>query len=409
MFEIVETSCTDKAKIKVIGVGGGGGNAVEHMIANTIEGVEFVCANTDAQALAKSSVPVPLQLGTNLTKGLGAGADPELGRAAAIEDRDRIAEILDGTDMLFITAGMGGGTGTGASPVIAEIAGGLGVLTVAVVTRPFKFELGRRMTIANDGIDELSKQVDSLIVVPNERLISVLGRGVTLKAAFAAANDVLLGAVQGISELIVRPGLVNVDFADVRAVMTEKGRAMMGAGKATGQDRAFEAAKKATTCPLLENVDLRGARGILVNITADPNLGMDEYAAVGEVVEDFAAPGANVITGTVIDENAGEELRIIVVATGLGLGAATAPVASGSNVAVLPVPGAGGEPDPVEVPPPPGREMGADRDAGQRRYIDPPSFFERDGVAPVAKPDGQRNNLDVPPRLRNRAHDAPRV
>ena len=322
MFEIVETNYTDKANIKVIGVGGGGGNAVEHMIKHTIEGVDFVCANTDAQALAKSSAPVHVQLGTNLTKGLGAGADPELGCAAALEDRDRIAEILDGTDMLFITAGMGGGTGTGASPVIAEIARDLGVLTVAVVTRPFPFELGRRMTIATAGIDELSKQVDSLIVVPNERLISVLGRGVTLKAAFAAANDVLLGAVQGISELIIRPGLVNVDFADVRAVMGEKGRAMMGAGRATGQDRAFEAAKKATTCPLLENVDLHGARGILVNITADPNLGMDEYAAVGEVIESFAAPGANVITGTVIDENAGEELRIIVVATGLGLSGA---------------------------------------------------------------------------------------
>ena len=385
MFEIVEASCTDKANIKVIGVGGGGGNAVEHMIANTIEGVDFVCANTDAQALAKSSAPVHVQLGANLTKGLGAGADPELGRAAALEDRDRIAEILDGTDMLFITAGMGGGTGTGASPVIAEIACDLDVLTVAVVTRPFPFELGRRMTVAGAGIDELSKQVDSLIVVPNERLISVLGRGVTLKAAFAAANDVLLGAVQGISELIIRPGLVNVDFADVRAVMTEKGRAMMGAGKATGQDRAFEAAKKATTCPLLENVDLHGARGILVNITADPNLGMDEYAAVGEVVESFAAPGANVITGTVIDENAGEELRIIVVATGLGLSAASAPVDSVSNVAVLPVSGAGGEPEPVEIPSPPGPEMGADRGAGQRDYFDIPAY------------------------LRRRTHDSPRV
>ena len=297
MFEIVETHYTDKANIKVIGVGGGGGNAVEHMIANTIEGVDFVCANTDAQALAKSSASVHLQLGANLTKGLGAGADPELGRAAALEDRDRIAEILDGTDMLFVTAGMGGGTGTGASPVIAEVARDLDVLTVAVVTRPFPFELGRRMTIAAAGIDELSKQVDSLIVVPNERLISVLGRGVTLKAAFAAANDVLLGAVQGISELIIRPGLVNVDFADVRAVMCEKGRAMMGAGRATGQDRAFEAAKKATTCPLLENVDLHGARGILVNITADPNLGMDEYAAVGEVIESFAAPGPTSLPG----------------------------------------------------------------------------------------------------------------
>lgn len=376
MFEIVETNYTDKAKIKVIGVGGGGGNAVEHMIASTIEGVDFVCANTDAQALAKSSAPIHVQLGTNLTKGLGAGADPGLGRDAALEDRERIAEILEGTDMLFITAGMGGGTGTGASPVIAGIARELEVLTVAVVTRPFPFELGRRMTIASGGIDELSKQVDSLIVVPNERLISVLGRGMTLKAAFAAANDVLLGAVQGISELIIRPGLVNVDFADVRAVMSEKGRAMMGAGRATGPDRAMEAAKKATTCPLLENIDLHGARGILVNITADPNLGMDEYAAVGEVIEGFAAPGANVITGTVIDENAGEELRIIVVATGLGL-SASGSLDNGSNVAVLPVSGTGGAPDPVRGPSPSGPEVEAPEKPGQRNYFDIPAYIRR--------------------------------
>ena len=385
MFEIVDAQYQDRASIKVIGVGGGGGNAVEHMITATIDGVDFICANTDAQALAKSSAPVHVQLGSNVTKGLGAGADPELGRAAAIEDRERIREILEGTDMLFITAGMGGGTGTGASPVIAEIARELDVLTVAVVTRPFPFELGRRMNIAAAGIDELSKQVDSLIVVPNERLISVLGRGVTLKAAFAAANDVLLGAVQGISELIIRPGLVNVDFADVRAVMSEKGRAMMGAGRATGQDRAFEAAKKATTCPLLENVDLHGARGILVNITADPNLGMDEYAAVGEVIESFAAPGGNVITGTVIDENAGEELRIIVVATGLGLSGA-APVEKGSNVAVLPVSAPSAEPETVESPPaPPAPEVGAVEEARQRNYFDIPAY------------------------LRRRAHDTPRV
>ncbi len=377
MFEIVEThSAHKKANIKVIGVGGGGGNAVEHMIENTIEGVDFVCANTDAQALAKSSAPVHVQLGANLTKGLGAGADPELGRDAAIEDRDRIAELLEGTDMLFITAGMGGGTGTGASPVIAELARELNVLTVAVVTRPFSFELGRRMAVAAAGIDELSKQVDSLIVVPNERLINVLGRGVTLKAAFAAANDVLLGAVQGISELIVRPGLVNVDFADVRSVMKEKGRAMMGAGRSTGQDRAFEAAKKATTCPLLENVDLKGARGILVNITADVNLGMDEVAAVGEVIESFAAPGANVITGTTVDENSGEELRIIVVATGLGLSGA-APVDNASNVAVLPVSGAGAEPEPMESPSPRGPEIGVAEKAGRQAYFDVPSYFRR--------------------------------
>ena len=379
MFEIVETNPAQKANIKVIGVGGGGGNAVEHMIATTIEGVDFVCANTDAQALAKSSAPTHVQLGTNLTKGLGAGADPELGRAAALEDRDHIVEMLEGTDMLFITAGMGGGTGTGASPVIAEIARELDVLTVAVVTRPFPFELGRRMTIASAGIDELSKQVDSLIVVPNERLISVFGRGMTLKAAFAAANDVLLGAVQGIAELVLRPGLVNVDFADVRAVMSEKGRAMMGAGRATGQDRAVDAAKKAITCPLLENVDLDGARGILVNITADPNLGMDEYAAVGKVIEEFAAPGANLITGTVIDDNAGEELRIIVVATGLGLsGSSSIERASGGKV--LPMTGLAAEPEPAREPPPPPPprpEAAASEEAGQRNYFDIPAYIRR--------------------------------
>ena len=368
MYEFVETNCTDEASIKVIGVGGGGGNAVEHMLANTIEGVDFVCANTDAQALGKSSAPVHVQLGTNITKGLGAGSDPELGRAAAVEDRDRIAELLDGTDMLFITAGMGGGTGTGASPVIAETARELDVLTVAVVTRPFPFELGRRMAVAGAGIDELSKQVDSLIVVPNERLISVLGRGVTLKAAFAAANDVLLGAVKGIAELIIRPGDLNVDFADVRTVMGEKGRAMLGAGRATGQDRAIEAAKKATSCPLLENVDLYGARGVLVNITADSNLGLDEYAAVGELIEGFANPGAACKIGTVVDENAGEEIRVTVVATGLGLGNA-------SNVAVLPVSGAGGEPDPAEAPSLPRPEARTAWNAGQPSYFDIPTYL----------------------------------
>ena len=376
MFEIVDTHTTDRANIKVIGVGGGGGNAVEHMIETTIEGVDFVCANTDAQALAKTSAPVHVQLGANLTKGLGAGADPELGRAAAIEDRDRICEILEGTDMVFITAGMGGGTGTGASPVIAEIAREMGILTVAVVTRPFPFELGRRTHIAAEGIEELSKQVDSLIVVPNERLISVLGRGVTLRAAFAAANDVLLGAVQGIAELIIRPGLVNVDFADVRTVMSEKGRAMMGAGQATGQDRSLEAARKATTCPLLENVDLHGARGILVNITAGPDLGMDEYAAVGEVIEGFAAPAANVITGTVIDEDAGDELRIIVVATGLGLTPAV-PEETASNVTVLPVAGAPGEPAEFDILSSSGGEFGAVPEAEHRDYFDIPAYIRR--------------------------------
>ncbi len=318
MFEIVENQQFSRASIKVVGVGGGGGNAVEHMLASDIEGVEFVCANTDAQALERSSAPVHMRLGANLTKGLGAGADPEVGRAAAVEDRERIGELLEGTDMVFITAGMGGGTGTGASPVIAELAREMGVLTVAVVTRPFAFEMKRRTAVAAAGIEELSQHVDSLLVVPNERLISVLGGGVSLKAAFAAANDVLREAVQGIAELIVRPGLMNVDFADVRTVMSEKGRALMGSGRASGEGRGIEAAKKAITCPLLEAVDLRGARGILVNITTSSDLDMDEYTAVGEVVQEFAAEDANVITGTVIDEGAGDELRVVVVATGLG-------------------------------------------------------------------------------------------
>jgi cell division protein FtsZ len=318
MFEIVETSSTDKANIKVIGVGGGGGNAVEHMIANTIEGVDFVCANTDAQALAKSSAPVHVQLGANLTKGLGAGADPELGRDAALEDRDRIAEILDGTDMLFITAGMGGGTGTGASPVIAQLAKEMNILTVAVVTKPFPFELKRRMNIAEQGIAELSEHVDSLITVPNEKLLSVLDKGISLRDTFRAANEVLHGAVRGIAELITRPGVINVDFADVRTVMSEKGRAMMGSGRAVGESRAEEAVHAAVNCPLLEDIDLSGACGILVNITAGPDMGRDEFAAVGEAIGDLATDDALMVIGTALDENIEDEMRVTVVATGLG-------------------------------------------------------------------------------------------
>ena len=262
MFELVENS--NNAVIRVIGVGGGGGNAVEHMVASEIEGVEFVCVNTDAQALKNNAVRTVLQLGTNVTKGLGAGANPEIGRQAALEDRERLVDLLEGSDMVFITAGMGGGTGTGASPVIAQIAREMGILTVAVVTKPFPFELKRRMTIAQEGIAELSEHVDSLITIPNEKLLSVLGERVTLKEAFAAANDVLLGAVQGIAELITRPGMINVDFADVRTVMSEKGRAMMGSGRGSGEDGARTAAETAMRCPLLEDINLSGARGILV-------------------------------------------------------------------------------------------------------------------------------------------------
>ena len=315
-FELVENS--NSAVIRVIGVGGGGGNAVEHMVASNIEGVEFVCVNTDAQALQKSSARTVLQLGNNVTKGLGAGANPEIGRQAALEDRERLHELLNGADMVFITAGMGGGTGTGASPVIAQIAREMGILTVAVVTKPFPFELKRRMTIAQEGIAELSEHVDSLITIPNEKLMSVLGERVSLQAAFAAANDVLLGAVQGIAEVITRPGMINVDFADVRTVMSEKGRAMMGSGRGAGEDRARTAAEAAMRCPLLEDINLSGARGILVNITADMELGIDEFTAVGEAIRDFASENALVVVGTALDESAGEEIRITVVATGLG-------------------------------------------------------------------------------------------
>jgi len=315
-FELID-ACQDSAQIKVIGVGGGGGNAVQHMLQETIDGVEFICANTDAQALTHSSARTVIQLGNTITKGLGAGANPEVGRQAALEDRDRIYDILQGTDMAFITAGMGGGTGTGAAPVVAEVAKELGILTVAVVTKPFFFEMKKRMTIADDGIDELRKHVDSLIIVPNEKLLTNL-KGSSLKGAFGAANNVLFGAVQGIAELITRPGLINVDFADVRTVMSERGTAMMGSGAGTGPDRARDAAVMAVASPLLEDVDLKGARGILVNVTANDEMGLDEFAEVGAVVKDFASDDATVVIGTVIDESLTDEMRVTVVATGLG-------------------------------------------------------------------------------------------
>ncbi len=318
MFELVDAYSQSSAVIRVIGIGGGGGNAVEHMLTSNIDGVEFVCANTDSQALKTSSARTALQLGNNVTKGLGAGANPDVGRQAALEDRDRIVDLLDGSDMVFITAGMGGGTGTGASPIVAQLAKELGILTVAVVTKPFPFELKRRMKIAEEGIAELAQYVDSLITVPNEKLLSVLEGGISLQDAFKAANDVLHGAVQGIAELITRPGMINVDFADVRTVMAEKGRAMMGSGRAVGEGRARKAAEAAIACPLLEDVNLSGARGILVNVTAGPDLGMDEFAAVGEAIGEFASENALVVIGTTLDEEVKDELRVTVVATGLG-------------------------------------------------------------------------------------------
>ena len=317
MFELVE-NYTPSANIKVIGVGGGGGNAVAQMIDAKIEGVEFIAANTDAQALRQFKGRTILQIGSSVTKGLGAGANPEVGRQAALEDRDHVIEMLAGADMVFITAGMGGGTGTGASPVIAQAAKELGILTVAVVTKPFHFEARRRMSIAEKGIEELAAHVDSLITIPNSKLAEVLGGETLLLNAFKAANDILQGAVQGIAELITRPGLINVDFADVRTVMSEMGMAMIGSGRSSGADRAMMAAQAAIGSPLLEEVNLTGASGILVNITAGPNLTMKEFEEVGSTVSDLAAEDATVVMGTVIDPDMGDDLRVTVVATGLG-------------------------------------------------------------------------------------------
>ncbi len=308
----------DDALIKVIGIGGGGGNAVEHMLRENIEGVHFVAVNTDAQALRNSGAETTIQIGANITKGLGAGANPDVGREAALENRDEIRQMLTGSDMVFIAAGMGGGTGTGAAPVIAEVAKELGILTVAVVTKPFNFEGKKRMSYALQGIDELSKHVDSLITIPNDKLLKVLGRGVSLLDAFKAANNVLLGAVQGIAELITRPGLINVDFADVRTVMREMGTAMMGTGSARGDDRAEEADEKAISSPLLEDIDLAGAKGILVNITAGLDVTMEEFETVGNAVKAFASENATVVVGAVIDPSLEDELRVTVVATGIG-------------------------------------------------------------------------------------------
>ncbi len=317
MFELMD-SHGEEAVIKVIGVGGGGGNAVEHMVAQSIEGVEFIAVNTDAQVLRSSSADVTLQIGSSVTKGLGAGADPNVGRDAAQEDRETIRQSLDGADMVFITAGMGGGTGTGAAPEVAKIAREMGILTVAVVTKPFPFEGKKRTSFAEQGIVELANNVDSLITIPNEKLLKVMGPGTPLLQAFSAANDVLRGAVQGIAELITRPGLINVDFADVRTVMSEMGKAMMGSGAATGPDRAEEAAEAAIASPLLEDIDLSGARGILVNITAGPDFAIDEFETVGNAVKAFASENATVVVGTVIDMEMTEELRVTVVATGIG-------------------------------------------------------------------------------------------
>lgn len=317
MFELMDT-LGQQAVIKVIGIGGGGGNALDYMVAADIDGVEFIVANTDAQALKRSKAKVVLQLGTNLTKGLGCGADPAVGRQAAVEDRERIAEVLTGADMVFITAGMGGGTGTGAAPVVAQVAKDMGILTVAVVTKPFPFEGKKRMAVAQHGIQEMAQYVDSIITIPNDKLLTVLGKDSTLLDAFARANQVLQNAVQGIAELITRPGLINVDFADVRTVMSEMGMAMMGAGTATGEGRAREAATAAISSPLLEDINIAGARGILVNITGGLDMSIGEFEEVGNTIKDFASEDATVVIGTVIEPEMRDELRVTVVATGLG-------------------------------------------------------------------------------------------
>jgi cell division protein FtsZ len=316
MFEVMD-AYSQNAVIKVIGVGGGGGNAVAHMVSSGIEGVEFMCINTDAQALKHSKIKTALQIGGDTTRGLGAGSNPDVGRAAALEDRERLIEMIDGTDMLFITAGMGGGTGTGAAPVVAQLAKELGILTVAVVTRPFEMEGGKRSRAADNGIGELSKYVDSLITIPNQKLLTVLGSSTTLLDAFKAANQVLQGAVQGIAELITRPGLVNVDFADVRTVMSETGMAMMGNGAGRGEGRARAAAEAAVSSPLLEHVDLADAHGILVNVTAGMDMSIGEFQEVGNIVREFASDEATIVMGTVIDPEMQDELRVTVVATGL--------------------------------------------------------------------------------------------
>jgi cell division protein FtsZ len=393
MFQLID-SVPESAEIKVVGVGGGGGNAIKHMIDSQVEGVDFICANTDAQALKNFSGATLLQLGNGVTRGLGAGANPDIGRQAAMEDRDRIADVLKGADMVFVTAGMGGGTGTGGAPVVADVAREMGILTVAVVTRPFAFEGRKRATIAEEGIQNLKDRVDSLITIPNEKLLSVLGKTTSLLDAFKAANNVLLGAVQGIADLIIRPGMINVDFADVRTVMSEMGMAMMGTGSATGEDRARLAAEAAIHSPLLEDINLQGARGILVSITAGMDLQLGEFQDVGETIEEFASADANVIVGTVLDPDMGEEMRVTVVATGLGSQAeARAPETNSFGRRETPqrrVPG---------------------RDQDYRDY-DKPAITRRAPVSQVEgsaarkieqSQDGEMDYLDIPAFLRRQA------
>jgi cell division protein FtsZ len=380
MFELMDAH-GQNAVIKVIGVGGGGGNAVAHMVETGIDGVDFICANTDSQALAGSRVRTSLQIGSNITKGLGAGANPDIGRQAAMEDRDRICEAIDGADMLFITAGMGGGTGTGATPVVAQSAKEMGILTVAVVTKPFEWEGHKRMQIADYGISELGKYVDSLITIPNQKLLTVLGGDTSLLDAFGSANAVLQGAVQGIAELITRPGLINVDFADVKTVMAEMGMAMMGSGASSGEDRAREAAEAAISSPLLEDINLAGANGILVNVTAGMDLSIGEFQEVGNTVKEFASEDATVVVGTVIDPDMTDRIRVTVVATGLGQSAANAE--SPMRIVRRPAPERAAEPNYQTLDKPTVQRKRAvgdglqDGPALQEELLDIPAFLRR--------------------------------
>ena len=402
MFEIVD-NFTQEAVIKVIGVGGGGGNAVSHMLSANLEGVDFICANTDVQALNKSGVDTLLPIGSNLTKGLGAGANPQVGQQAAMEDRDRIKEHLQGADMVFITAGMGGGTGTGAAPVVAEVAKELGILTVAVVTKPFTFEGGKRAQVADAGIKALRESVDSLITIPNDKLAAVLGANMSLLDAFKSANDVLLNAVQGISELITKPGLINVDFADVRTVMSEMGIAMMGSGSASGEKRARQAAETALQSPLLEDINLAGAKGVLVNITAGMDMSIGEFDEVGTTVREYADDDATVVVGTVIDPEMRDELRVTVVATGIG--GSTSVSRPKPHVEVV-KPARVANSDVVESVQQESAESGAATKAGSAYSdYDNPTVIRRSPEAPKAEGGASQDMdyLDIPAFLRRQA------
>jgi cell division protein FtsZ len=402
MFELMD-AYSQSAVIKVIGVGGGGGNAVAHMVTTGIDGVDFMCVNTDAQALKHSKVKTALQIGCNITKGLGAGADPEVGRQAAMEDRDRIVELVEGCDMLFITAGMGGGTGTGAAPVVAQVAKEMGILTVAVVTRPFEMEGGKRSLVADQGLAELGKYCDSLITIPNQKLLTVLGAQCTLLDAFKSANQVLQGAVQGIAELITRPGLINVDFADVRTVMAETGMAMMGSGVASGEGRARAAAEAAVSSPLLEDINLAGAHGILVNVTAGMDLSIGEFQEVGNIVKQFASEDATVVVGTVIDPELTDVVRVTVVATGLGRPAASVRVPTGQALAGLMAREASRE---AHGQVPPMRVVSRAKPAMNPNYadLDKPTYQRQRAVGDGLRPqDDSEDLLDIPAFLRRQA------